>query len=168
VVYVLSLLLLGMMTDGATSVQAVSANGDADSVGPVQTATDPHSEVVRLLRSGSATSDDVFVSLRHVRLEASPPIDEVPSATLKFDVHNEGTMDLADVELSISLLGPPIKGTTALRELLVRPFSIRLNTVVLAGYILKYEIRLRNLSAECDCVPKFQLVKARAVANDGR
>ena len=157
-VFVVGLLLLAL--------QAASAESVSDLVAPPHATGDQAESAVRLFRHGSPTSDDISLSLRHVRLESSAAVDEAPSSTLKFDVHNEGDTDLADIELSISLLGPPINGVEALRTIVVRPFTIRLNTVLMAGYILQYEIRLRNLSSECDCVPKFQLLDARALSDD--
>ena len=43
------------------------------------------------------------------------------------------------------------------------PFKILMKEVLLADYSVHYELRLRDLSAACGCVPAVELLSARVV-----
>jgi hypothetical protein len=112
-----------------------------------------------------ATPAEHPIAIRHPRLEASTTREYQESTILKFDVENESDTSQTDIELSVSLLGP-IDGGEEERPVLVRPFTIRVDTVLPAGYSLEYEIRLRNIRSDCDCVPKIDILNARAVVEE--
>jgi len=120
-----------------------------------------------LIPPSSVDGQNIPVLIRHLRLEPSA-IATDPTATVKFEVYNTGDADLADIELTVSLLGPPADGDAAIRRVLVRPFKVRVNTVLLAGYSLEYEIRLSNVSAPCECLPRIDVIGGRSIAADTR
>lgn len=104
------------------------------------------------------------IAVRHIRLEAATPVDGSPSVVLKFDVHNEGSANVTDIVLSVSLR----KSDSAepVEPARVQPFTIKLRNVVLAGYSVDYEIRLRNVSLEAANSPVIEVVDARRAADD--
>jgi hypothetical protein len=101
------------------------------------------------------------VTIRNVALEPADRIDDVESTTLSFDVHNESDASVGDIAVSISILDPNEDSSD--RRVVVRPFTIRMKEVLLAGYSMHYELRLRNLSADCSCEPAVELIDARVL-----
>src|SRR5262245_33851357 len=114
------------------------------------------------LRTTSLKAKSPIV-IRRARLEPTPRRDESESVLLKFDVHNQSETSQANILLSVSLLGPAGEDSLEPRPVIVRPFSIRVETVLRAGYLVEYEILLRNLSSDCDCLPRIDVVSARPV-----
>ena len=107
------------------------------------------------------------VRVRNIRLEASPPVDEAESATLKFDVHNESLRNLASMVLSISLVEAPRDGSVdAVPTVLVGPVKVLATRLLLPGYTVHYELRLRNISSDCGCVPTVDVLEARFEPED--
>jgi hypothetical protein len=105
------------------------------------------------------------ITIRYSRLEAPATQEDPESTILKFEVQNESDTGQTDIEVSVSLLGPIDEGTET-RPVLVRPFIIRIDTVLHAGYSLEYEIRLRNVQPNCDCLPSIDILNARAVVDE--
>jgi hypothetical protein len=105
------------------------------------------------------------VSIQHARLERAEPMAGAPSAMLKFDVFNEGDEDVVDIELFVSVLGPVKEDAPPLRPVVVRPFKIHVNAVLMSGYSLEYAIRMRNVDAACDCVPNIQVLAGRPLTD---
>jgi hypothetical protein len=100
------------------------------------------------------------VKVENVRLEAPPHGEASLLALLKFEVSNGGATPLTDLVLEISIAQEP--GPTELvgREL-VRPFKVRGHVVLQPGYAIDYEILLRNLSSDCDCVASVDVVSVQ-------
>jgi len=73
---------------------------------------------------------------------------------------------LTDLILEISILEKP-----ALNELsgkaLVRPFTIRGNVVLQAGYTVNYEMLLQNLSSDCKCIANVDVVSVHWLPEAG-
>jgi hypothetical protein len=89
----------------------------------------------------------------------------MPSANVKFDIVNEGSISFTDVVVEISLVkkaSPPI-GRDTKRAVLAGPFKIRGDVALEPGFSVSYEMRLRNLSTECGCVPDVEVVSVHAV-----
>jgi len=105
------------------------------------------------------------IAVRHIRVEAAMPVDGSPSVVLKFDVHNDGSANVTDIVLSVSLRR---SGTAKSVEptARVQPFTIKIPNVLLAGYSFDYEIRLRNVSLETANVPEIEVVDARRAGDD--
>jgi hypothetical protein len=105
------------------------------------------------------------IAIRHVRLEASPPVDGSPSVVLKFDLHNQGWTSVTDIVLSVSLRsgGSDTRVDPSTR---VQPFRIKIQNVLLAGYSFDYEIRLRNVSLDTASAPEIEVVDAHRVVDD--
>lgn len=104
------------------------------------------------------------VVVRNAKLERSTPADSVK---LTFDLFNESETPVSDIVLSVSVLGAPRDDAPGIRVEVIRPFAILLKTVVLAGYSIHYELRLRNLSSECDCVSTIKVLEARIAPDVG-
>jgi hypothetical protein len=102
--------------------------------------------------------------IMNVRLEAPPADAPTPSAVLKFDMLNDGGSKVTDIVIQISMLERP-RDEHALgsRRFVVNPFMIRGSVTLEAGYTMNYEMLLRNLSADCACVPNVVVISARPV-----
>jgi hypothetical protein len=102
--------------------------------------------------------------IMNVRIEAPPADAPTPSAVLKFDMLNDGGSKVTDIVIQISMLERS-RGEHALgsRRFVVSPFMIRGSVTLEAGYTMNYEMLLRNLSADCACVPNVVVMSARAV-----
>jgi hypothetical protein len=104
--------------------------------------------------------------VENVRLEAPVHAEAAPSTLLKFDVFNGASTPLTDLVLEIS-----VRETSALTELsgraLVRPFTIRGNVVLQAGYTVNFELLLRNLSSDCRCIANVDIVSVHWLPEAG-
>ena len=98
----------------------------------------------------------------NVRLEASSADEQKPAAVLKFDMFNDGGLRVTDIVIQIAMLeNPRVEDPLSPRRFVVRPFTVRGSVTLEAGYTVNYEMLLRNLSAECGCVPEVAVVSAR-------
>jgi hypothetical protein len=83
---------------------------------------------------------------------------------LKFDVFNGSPKRQTDWLLEISITDKlVVDPIPAPRRVLVRPFKIRGNFVLESGYTINYEMLLRHLSTDCDCVATVDVVSVRAL-----
>ena len=101
------------------------------------------------------------LEVQRVRLEPAPPMSASPGTVLKFDVLNASANRLADPLLHIAIVEKT--EPFALRRILVGPFTIRGEVVLEAGYILNYEMLLRNFPSDCHCVPNVDVVSVRSL-----
>ena len=84
---------------------------------------------------------------------------------LKFDLLNASPAGLTDLLLEISIMEKP--DGLAPGRMLVRPFRIRGNVVLKSGYTVDYELLLRALSSDCDCVASVDVLSVRTVPASG-
>jgi hypothetical protein len=119
---------------------------------------EPSTGVTEQPRESSA----VPVEVRHVKLRGDEPIDGADSSTLVFDVYNKTGEKVTDVVVAVSFLDASVPPSSSPR-VIVGPFEIQLKQVLLADYSVHYELRLRNLSAACGCVPKVEVLYARVL-----
>jgi hypothetical protein len=103
--------------------------------------------------------------VHRVRLEAAPPPIPKPSVVLKFDVVNDGLVPRSGVILEVTILERP--SADADRHVVAGPFTIRGDVNLQAGYTLNYEMLLRNLPSDCDCVADVTIVSDRPAASSG-
>jgi hypothetical protein len=101
------------------------------------------------------------LSIRNIRLEPAPPIDRFPSARVKFELHNDGSDSLTDIMLRLSLIERSRNHPNTQPTIVAGPVTIRSKAVLSPGYSLAFEITLRNVSADCRCVPTIDVVDAR-------
>jgi hypothetical protein len=106
----------------------------------------------------------IGIAIRHIRLEPSTPVDGSPSVVLKFDLHNEGWTSVTDIVLEVSLRTRG--GESAIEQPSVRPFTIKIRNVLMAGYSFDYEIRLRNVSLDTAKTPEIEVVDAHRAVDD--
>jgi len=102
----------------------------------------------------------------NVRLEAAVREEASPSTILKFDLFNGGSAPLTDLVLEISILEKAAPTELAGRAI-VRPFKIRGNVVLQAGYTINYEMLLRNLSSDCRCIANVDVVSVHWLPETG-
>jgi len=113
----------------------------------------------------SRRAPDTRIAVRNVRLASAPPVEEDPSAFVRFDIFNDGEQDVSPVVVEISILEtlPRFGNTMPIPITLVGPFRIRANTALKAGYSVHYDLRLRNVSALCDCAATVDVVEDDSV-----
>jgi hypothetical protein len=105
------------------------------------------------------------LQVSNVRFE-SPPLDApLPSTLLKFDVSNQSAGGITDVELQVTIRErrAGIDGIAEATRPLVGPFIIRGNVTIDAGYTFNYNLLLRNLSADCECLAHVVVISAQPV-----
>lgn len=104
------------------------------------------------------------VSIRNIKLEPAPPIDQLPSAHVKFELYNDGSDSVTDIVLRLSLIERSRNHPKTQPTVVAGPVTIRSKAFLSPGYSLAFEITLRNVSADCRCVPTIDVVDARFVA----
>ena len=80
---------------------------------------------------------------------------------MKFDLFNAGETPFTSITVEISIREKG-EGDTPGRRI-VHPFSIRGDTVLEAGYTINFGLLLRNLSPDCRCVARIDVVSVRAL-----
>lgn len=97
-----------------------------------------------------------------IRLEPQAILEREPASMLRFSLENDGIVQMRDVVLTIAVFEKQTQ-PTATPKVIVRPFQLRTPATVEPGYFVEYEMLLRNLSTDCNCVPRVEVVSARAV-----
>ena len=146
----------------ATSLLSISAVIHAS-----ETSSTDHIAGVHPAEATKPSKNASAVTIRDVQLERADPIDDMPTATLTFDVHNTIESSVTDVVVGVSVLGAPAPDGPQVPTIVVRPFTIRLREVLLAGSSIRYELRLRNLSSDCTCTPKVGVMDASILSPAG-
>jgi hypothetical protein len=108
--------------------------------------------------------DDPALQVRHIELRPAPAIDSAPSTYLQFELANESASGITDIILEISILKTVLPADHGVsRTLLAGPIVIHSKFTLKPGFTMKYELRLRNFSAECACLGAVKVRSARAV-----
>ena len=106
---------------------------------------------------------DTRLKVQNVRFEPVSKAEPLMSV-LKFDLLNESDDQLTDIVLKIAVVNTALReGLSDDARVIVGPFSIEGHNVLQPGYVLNYEIVMRNFSSACDCVPKVAIVSVRAL-----
>ena len=106
--------------------------------------------------------------VQRVRLEAAPPPAPQPAVILKFDLVNNGSVTVSDVVLEVAIIErPATDAPAALPRVVAGPFTIRGEVPLHAGYTLNYEMLLRNMPSDCNCVANVAIVADGPVARAG-
>lgn len=106
------------------------------------------------------------LSVHRVRLESAPPPVAKPAVVLKFDLLNDGLATVTDVILEVAIRARSSTDTGVAPRVVAGPFVIRGRVDLQAGYTMNYEMLLRNLPSDCNCVADVAIVAggARAAA----
>ena len=125
--------------------------------------------IVEALRADSGSRSDgtdelpdPAITIGRIRLEPGPASRDSQSVVLKFDLRNGTATNVTDIVVSVSLFGSAPSDLEP-RPVLVRPFKVRVGGPLRAGYSLGYQIQLKNLSVDSDCVPEIEIVSARSI-----
>lgn len=121
----------------------------------------PHREVPTVVVVKPLINEPL-IQIENLRLETAPATAPQPSAVLKFDMFNDTTLRLTDVVMRVSFLEKrpdDIDSTPA--RVVVGPVTVRMGQTLQAGYVLSYEMLFRNLSSDCDCSPRVEVLSAR-------
>ena len=113
-----------------------------------------------------ALSSEPPLRIENVRLVSAPAETPQPSVVLKFDVFNDTTQRLTDVIMRVSFVEKRQEDIdTASPRVIVGPVTVRVGEILRAGYIISYEMLFRNLSPECNCAPRVEVLSARLIAD---
>jgi hypothetical protein len=96
--------------------------------------------------------------VHRIRLEAAPPPVPKASLVLKFDLVNDGSVTVGNVILEVAIREKPSTDADAASQVVAGPFTIRGEVDLQAGYTLNYEMLLRNLPSDCNCVADVAIV----------
>jgi hypothetical protein len=116
------------------------------------------------IRSGSLPTpgSDVLLRLANVRLEPAPDFEAAPSMNVSFDLANDSSVSFTNIVIQIRILKTPISSNPTLASTLIAgPFSIRTKIVVEPAFTINYQLRLRNLSSDCDCIAQVEIISSR-------
>jgi hypothetical protein len=105
------------------------------------------------------------LKIENVRLTSPVRAETWPAALLTFAVVNEGAERLSDITLEISITESAVAASEspASSRAVVRPFTVRGDTILQPGYAFNFEVLLRNVSADCICVPKVDVIAAHVI-----
>lgn len=85
-------------------------------------------------------------------------------ADLKFDILNDSESSVTDIVIQIAMLEKPrVESVPSVERFVVNPFTIQGSVTLEAGYTVNFAMLLRNLSADCGCVPNVVVMSARAL-----
>jgi hypothetical protein len=114
----------------------------------------------------AAVSVPMPVKIEHVRLAPAPDA-ATPSTVLEFDMLNDSVDRITDVVVQISIVE---KSTdrNAPPHVLAGPFTIKGDTVIEPGYTINYQMLMRNLSSDCDCVANVGVLSVRPLTGADR
>lgn len=135
----------GGTSRSATSGQLTRSNGDAPTVVVVK-----------------PMINEPLLQIENLRLESASPKAPQPAALLKFDMLNDTSLPLTDVVMRVSFLEKRAGDIeTVPARVVVGPVTVRVGETLRAGYVLSYEILFRNLSSDCACAPRVEILSAR-------
>jgi hypothetical protein len=103
-----------------------------------------------------------LLHIENLQVETAPAEVPEPSALLKFDMLNSSVLPLRDVIVRVSFFEKHTSDTEAMPgRIVVGPVTVRVKETIEAGYVLRYEMLFRNLSSDCDCAPRVEVLSTR-------
>ena len=105
------------------------------------------------------------LKVKNVFIKSAPPVDGAPTAVVKFAVVNTGSTGVVDIVFEVAILAKPELSALP-TNVLAGPYAIHVKAVLQAGYSMEYELRLWNVSADCDCVATVVVLSARPVVEN--
>ena len=121
---------------------------------------------VRSAPAANPSDSHPLCHIENVRFEPAPLTKGSPSVVLKFDVFNDSETRLTDFVMRVSFVEKRFSDDAESQpRILVGPVTFTTRDVVEPGYVLGYEMRFRNLSTECGCIPSVQLLSARSLTD---
>jgi hypothetical protein len=79
-----------------------------------------------------------------------------------FDVNNHGRRQVTDIDVEVILVATSSEDRTLTSPpVLAGPITVRTRRALMPGERFDYEIRLRNVTSDCECLPKVNVVAAR-------
>jgi hypothetical protein len=103
-----------------------------------------------------------LVTVQNIRLAPAPPLNARPSSTLTFAVQNASADTFTYLALRISIVSARA-GDDAAKRPIAGPYIIRGAVELRPRHILRYEMRLRNLGADCQCTVRIRVLAARTM-----
>jgi hypothetical protein len=115
-------------------------------------------------RSGSVPTPagDLPLRLSNIRLEPATDFEAAASMNVSFDLANDSSVSFTNIVIQVRILKNPVPSSpTSVSTVLAGPFSIRTKIVFEPAFTINYELRLRNLSSDCDCNAHVEIVSYR-------
>lgn len=142
----------------------------ADGVGENAAGRPPQSlpDVGDWLRGDRRDPHVGLLEIRNVRLDPAPAIGEFPTVNLRFELISRDSISMRDIVIEVSvvpaggLLSPHTPETG-----LAGPFTLRAEVILRPGSTMRYEMRLRNLSIDCGCRARVDVISARPLGAQG-
>ena len=103
-----------------------------------------------------------LVTVHDIRLAPAPPLNARPSSTLTFAVQNASADTFTYLALRVLIFNSR-SGDGAEQRPIAGPYMITGAVELRPRHTLRYEIRLRNLGADCACTVRIRVVAARAM-----
>jgi len=107
-------------------------------------------------------SSTLPLTVQNIRMEAPDSFVDSPAAVVRFDLFNAGVTPLTAITLEISVLEKSSDDRQSGRPI-VHPFRIRGDLVLDPGYTVNFGMLLRNLSSDCVCIAKVDVISVRAL-----
>jgi hypothetical protein len=150
------ILIIGL-GHGASANAAQCGSATLDRLAPRR---DTRTMVVAPLREPS-------LLVQNLRLAAAPANEFRPSALLKFDVLNHSALWLTDVVMRVSFVEKRLdESDIEPARVIVGPVTVQVDETLQAGYTLSYEMLFRNLSPDCECSPRVEIISARLLIHE--
>jgi hypothetical protein len=102
------------------------------------------------------------LKVQNIRVEREPTQTASPDATVKFEIFNEGSTILTDITLRVSIVERPNPAhPDAAPQVRAGPYTIKGTVALQPGYLLNYQMRLRNLPSDCGCTASVEVLSVR-------
>jgi hypothetical protein len=112
----------------------------------------------------AASAGRPLLRIEQLRVVTSPEEAPQPSLVLKFDVLNDSPSRLTDVVIRVSFVEGNLDEIDEIPAKVVGgPVTIRVRETLPAGYVLSYEMLFRNLTPDCECSPRVEILSARSL-----
>jgi len=106
------------------------------------------------------------LKVKNVYIKSADPLDGLPTAVVKFAIVNTGPTGVIDIVFEVSIIEKPEESSVLPTDVLAGPYNIHVKAALEAGYSMEYELRLRNVSADCNCVATVVVLSARPVVEN--
>jgi hypothetical protein len=112
----------------------------------------------------AASAGGPLLRIEQLRVITLPEGAPQPSVVLKFDVLNDSPSRLTDVVIRVSFVESNLDEIDEIPAKVVGgPVTIRVRETLPTGYVLSYEMRFRDLTPDCDCSPRVEILSARSL-----
>ena len=100
-----------------------------------------------------------LLRVRYFRFEPAPQLEGMPSTVLTVRLANESSSDLSRIVVRISVVENESEASSQVATVVAGPYTLIGNENVLRpGQTIDFELRLKNLSSECGCAARVEVL----------